>query len=163
MSANPQRRQRDLLRILDRERDFAVRYLLVKSLGRVGSRRRRIKGGQVRTTWYIDLRSAGGGFLWSHQGAPLRTREQAEDVLRMIQSRVAQGRSVEDAVAEFSTAREAPNAIESQLRSWLAFMRHQVNAGQRSPTYLHPLRSYTRPGHRSRHRGVRPLAGFTPN
>lgn len=64
----------------------------------------------------------------------------------MIQSRVAQGRSVEDAVAEFSAAREAPNAIESHLRSWLAFMRHQVDAGQRSPNYLHPLRSYTRPG-----------------
>lgn len=142
----PSRAVRIALGMLESERDFVVRSSLVKSLGRVRSRRRHNRKGGARETWFIDLRSAGCDYLWSHQGVPFRSREHAEDVLGMLRNRVAQGRSLADAVAEFSRTAEAPSAIQVHVRRWLLFMQHEADSGQRSPTYLHGIKSYTREG-----------------
>ncbi len=103
----------------------------------VGAIRRR----EDRGTWYIDLRPFGR--IYGRGTIPFRTRRDAERVLREIQGKL-ETRTLPEVLAAYLPTHAKPNLVPERLGPWLEVVRRQVDAGDRSPTYLRELRRYAR-------------------
>jgi len=110
---------------------------------------RRHKDGRV----YVELPKAGGGErrIWSQPvpgGRMPWTEESANRALELIRSRIAQGATVDEAMAVFLPSGHAINLVLARGEHWLAVKQREAEAGDRSPTYVRELERYLAPdGH----------------
>ncbi len=110
---------------------------------------RRHKDGRI----YVELPKAGGGErrIWSQPvpgGRMPWTEESASRALELIRSRIAQGATVDEAMAIFLPSGHAINLVLARAVHWLAVKKREAEAGDRSPTYVRELECYLAPnGH----------------
>ncbi|MFQ5515825.1 MAG: tyrosine-type recombinase/integrase [Myxococcota bacterium] len=113
--------------------------------------------GKVRThkdgRIYIDLPKAASGErrIWSHPmpgGHMPWTEETATRALELIRSRIAQGATVDEAMAIFLPSAHVYNLVLARAARWLEIKKREADSGDRSPTYVRELERYLRPkGH----------------
>lgn len=112
------------------------------AMGDVGSLRRRPDG-----RIYLDFPAKGKRKrrLWSlHVGGeavPFDERS-ARRVLERVRSDLADGRTLDEALARWLPVDDPAQRIGVRLERWLAMKRREVEAGDRSPTYLRELERY---------------------
>ncbi len=116
-----------------------IRFELVGDLGRIRFQRR--KRGRA---YYLDFRPYGR--VWSHRGIRITDEATARRVLEAIRSKVAEGRPLDEVIAEYLPTDAKPNRIPTWIARWLEVKRAETEAGERSPTYLRELERYARPG-----------------
>ena len=117
----------------------ATRWSIVGDLGKI---RRRPDTG----TFFLDFRPYGR--LYRHRGIPINNEGTARRLLEQIRGKVAEGRHLDDVLAEYLPAEAKPNLVGVRVERWLEVKRREVDAGDRSPTYLRELVRYARPeGH----------------
>ncbi len=110
---------------------------------------RRHKDGRI----YVELPKAGGGErrIWSQPvpgGRMPWTEESANRALELVRSRIAQGATVDEAMAIFLPSGHAINLVLARAEHWLAVKQREAEAGDRSPTYVRELARYLAPdGH----------------
>ena len=114
----------------------ANRWTIVGDLGKI--RRRKDTG-----TYFLDFRRYGR--LYRHRGIPISDEGTAQRLLEQIRGTIADGRSLADVLASYMPARANPNRVLTRLEAWLKVKRREVEAGDRSPTYLRELERYARP------------------
>ena len=120
----------------------------------VGSVRSRERGGRVQ--WRLEFRRLEGGreapkvrvYAWPAAGTgrrrPFRDEEDAREALALIRAELARGRPLLAALEPWM-ARVAPESLLlARAERWLAHVRGQVEAGDRSPTYVRELERYVR-------------------
>jgi integrase len=90
--------------------------------------------GQKRRIWSLPL--PGGSMAW--------TRESATRALELIRARIAQGATIDEAIAVFLPANHSVNLLLSRAEQWLAVKWRDAEAGDRSPTYVRELERYLR-------------------
>ncbi len=90
--------------------------------------------GQKRRIWSLPL--PGGSMAW--------TRESATRALELIRARIAQGATIDEAIAVFLPANHSVNLVLSRAEHWLAMKRREADAGDHSPTYVRELERYLR-------------------
>ena len=117
--------------------DRAIRWALVGKLGRIRSRR---EGRE----FYLDFRPYGR--VWSNRGIRITDGETARRLLEQIRGKVAEGKPILEVLAEFLPQSAKPNLVPIWLERWLDTKRREVEAGDRSPTYVRELKRYARPG-----------------
>ncbi len=110
----------------------AVRFGLVGDLGRI-RREKRAKG----WAYYIDFRPYGR--VWSHRGIRLADEATSRRVLEQIRGKVADGRALEEVLAEYLPVQAKPNLVRTRLERWLEVRRRETAAGSLSPRYLTEL------------------------
>jgi integrase len=108
----------------------------VGKLGRIRSRR---EGRE----FYLDFRPYGR--VWSNRGIRITDGETARRLLEQIRGKVAEGKPILEVLAEFLPQSAKPNLVPIWLERWLDTKRREVEAGDRSPTYVRELRRYARP------------------
>jgi len=122
----------------------AMAWLEMNDFGAV----RRHKDGRI----YVELPKSSGGErrIWSHPlaggGRLPWTADSAHRALELIRSRIAQGATVEEAMAVFLPATHAVNLVLSRAAQWLSLKQHEASAGDRSPTYVRELERFLQPG-----------------
>ena len=119
----------------------AQRVISYDMLERIGSVREYGKG-----RWMIDLRTYGGGRLYSDRGEPLKTQAEAQRLLTQIHGKLRKGRTLESVIDEFFPDRGKRHLLHKYARVWLETKESQVETGERSISYTRTLRSYIEPG-----------------
>ncbi len=114
----------------------ATRWSIVGDLGKI---RRRPDTG----SFFLDFRPYGR--LYGHRGIPITEEGTARRLLEQIRGKVAEGRHLEDVLAEYLPADAVPNLVSVRVQRWLAVKRRETDAGDCSPTYLRELERYSRP------------------
>ena len=112
-----------------------MRWDIVGDLGKI--RRRKDTG-----TYFLDFRPHGR--LYRHRGIPISDERTAYRLLEQIRGKVAEGRHLQDVLAEYMPEDSKPNLVKTRLGPWLQMKEQQVAAGDRSPTYLRELNRYAR-------------------
>jgi integrase len=74
------------------------------------------------------------------------TPELAESALKRIRARVADKMPLDEALAPFLPASGKAALVSVRMERWLEVKAAQVEAGDRSPTYLRTLEHYAKPG-----------------
>jgi integrase len=92
----------------------------------------------------LDLRPYGR--VWSNRGIRIADAGTARRLLEQIRAKVADGRLLEEVLAEYLPADAKPNLVATRLEPWIELKRREVAAGDRSPTYIRELERYARPG-----------------
>ena len=110
----------------------AVRFRLVGDLGQI-RREKRAEG----WAYYLDFRPYGR--VWSHRGIRLADRATARRVLEQIRGKVAEGRALEEVLADYLPVHAKPNLVRTRLERWLDLRRRETAAGSLSPRYLTEL------------------------
>ena len=113
--------------------DRATSWSIVDDLGKV---RRRPDTG----TFYLDFRPYGR--LYRHRGIPISDESTARKLLGQIQGKVAEGRPLDDVLAEYAPEDSQPNQISARVTKWLDVKRREMEAGDISPTYLRDLERF---------------------
>ncbi len=116
-----------------------IRFELVGDLGRIRFQRR--KGGRA---YYLDFRPYGR--VWSHRGIRITDEATARRVLEAIRSKVAEGRPLDEVIAEYLPSHAQPNLVPRWIARWLEVKQRESDAGDRSPTYLRELTRYAKAG-----------------
>ncbi len=109
------------------------------------------KLGRIRTekradgrAFYLDFRPYGR--VWSHRGIRIRDEETARRVLESIRSKVAEGRPLDEVLAEFLPANAKPNLVPTWLQKWVAMRKRDCEAGTLSPLFVSELERLIKPG-----------------
>ena len=84
--------------------------------------------------------------MWSNRGIRITDDETARRLLEQIRAKVADGRPLEEVLAEYLPASAKPNLVPTRMEQWVELKRREVAAGDRSPTYMRELERYARPG-----------------
>lgn len=92
--------------------------------------------------YLLDFRPLGR--LYSNRGIPISDESTARRLLEQIRGKVADGRSLEEVLADYEPKDSATNLVPVWLERWLAVKRHETEAGERSPGYLRELERYAR-------------------
>ena len=121
--------------------DCGMRWDAMGEIGQVRFQTTR----QGKSRWFVDLRPYAK--IYSVPGfGPLETRQDAERVLSHIQGELARGEPIEAVLAQYVPKKAKPNLIEEKLRRWLQVKHAEMEAGDRSPTYLRELERWARSG-----------------
>ena len=76
------------------------------------------------------------------------SEESANRALELIRSRIAQGATIDEAMAIFLPSGHAINLVLARAAQWLEVKKREAKAGDRSPTYVRELERYLTPnGH----------------
>jgi hypothetical protein len=118
----------------------AIRFRLVGKLGHI--RRRRLKSG--KWAHCIDFRPYGR--VWSHRGIQLSDRQTAERLMEQIRAKVAEGRPLDQVLAQYQPAGAKGNLVPTWLERWIEVKRQEADAGSLSPLYILELERLSRPG-----------------
>ena len=95
-------------------------------------------------TYYLDFRPYGR--VYGHRGILISDKDTARRLLEQIRSKVAEDRSLEEVLAQYLPNEAKPNLVSVRVEKWLDVKRREVEAGDRSPTYLRELKRYARNG-----------------
>ena len=114
-----------------------MRWTIVGDLGKI---RRRTDTG----TFFLDFRPYGR--LYQHRGIPITDETTALRLLEQIRGKVADGRTLDEVLAQYLPEESKPNLVLTRVERWLQVKRREVEAGDRSPTYLRELERYAKPG-----------------
>ena len=124
-----------VLRSLESATD-AMRWTIVGDLGKIRWR-------PDTGTYFLDFRPYGR--LYGHHGIPITDEGTARRLLEQIRGRVAEGRPLEEVLARYLPEDAKPNLVPTRIERWLEVKRREVEAGDRSPTYLRELERYAKP------------------
>ncbi len=107
-----------------------------------GKVRSRLHAGKSR--WYVDFGRIGN--IYSLKGEPFASEIEAESVLRAIQGDFARGTPKRLAVEKWLPTASRANRVDRWLKLWIEDIEAQVEAGERSPTYLREIARWVKPG-----------------
>jgi integrase/recombinase XerC len=110
--------------------------------GKFGHVRSRIHRGKLR--YYLDF--GRHGRVWSLKGESFEDEQDAERILRSIQGDVARGTPKRLAVEKWLPTGARAHRVGRWFALWRAEVRSQVEAGDRSPSYLREVERWTKPG-----------------
>jgi integrase/recombinase XerC len=113
-----------------------MRWTIVGDLGKI---RRRPDTG----TFFLDFRPYGR--LYRHRGIPITDEGTAQRLLAQIWEKVADGRALEEVLAQYQPEESKPNLISERTKQWLEVKRREADAGDCSPTYLRDLERFAAP------------------
>jgi integrase len=118
-----------------------TRYDMSNDMGRI---RERVQGG--KRSFYLDFRPHGR--VWAMpSGRTIKTRSQAERLLRDIRADFRQGHVSFDAVLANYIRRVAPGlTVRVKYQKWLDVMEARVASGDLSQSYLRELKRYGNKG-----------------
>jgi hypothetical protein len=120
----------------------------VKNLGRVHSERLPSGAARYRIIFHTKGKRIKVSRLVHDNGVevPFDSREAAKFVLDGIRSLVAQGMTLERAIAQYRPMECPEDLVENRLKEHLDYFRGMVEAGKRSPTSLKELERYAKGG-----------------
>ena len=124
----------------------AERVIAWLDMGDFGAVRRHKDG-----RYFVELPSQGGRKrrIWSQPvpgGHMPWTKDTAGRALELIRARIAQGATIDEALATFLSTSHEVHLVLARAAQWLETKRREVEAGDRSPTYVRELERYMRPG-----------------
>jgi len=125
---------------------FGLRWDDVKNLGRVHSERLRSGATRHRIVFHVKGKQIKVSRQAHDNGVevPFPTREAAEFVLQGIRSLVAQGLTLQRAIAKYRPMDCPEDLVENRVGEYLAHFRELVEQGKRSPTTFREIERYAK-------------------
>jgi integrase len=113
----------------------------VSNLGTI--RTKRVRSGGIR--FYLDFRTEAGVRVYSDRDSvPFADEQHAQAVLNLIRMKVAEERPLVEVLSEYLPPTAKPNQVQDRLVRWIEWKRHEVEAGDLSPTTLREYERYAR-------------------